>query len=101
MSGRPYARITTGVEWSGLACIVLVVTRGGVVVTPQSADRLNVCHAGSVQLAFTAVEILGPVGTAAFNANGPTAISPAVVSSTDYAHLPKSLKQLVTTGSVP
>jgi hypothetical protein len=33
--------------------------------------------------------ILGPVGTAAFNANGPTAISPAAVSSGDYTRLPK------------
>ena len=45
--------------------------------------------------------LLGPVGTAAFNAKGPTAIAPAFVSIADYARLPGSLKSLVTTGAVP
>ena len=41
--------------------------------------------------------VLGPVGAAALNANGPTPISPAIVSAGDYAHLPKSTQALVTT----
>jgi ABC-type molybdate transport system substrate-binding protein len=44
--------------------------------------------------------LLGAVGTAAFNANGPTAIAPAFVSSGDYARLPKWLRPLVTTEEV-
>lgn len=56
MSGGAFTRIATGLGWNGLIGVVLSVTGGGVVVTPQSAGQLNVCHAGSVQLAFTAVE---------------------------------------------
>lgn len=56
MSDGAFSRITTSVGWSGLICVILIVTGGNVLVVPQSADQLNVCHAGSVQLAFTAVE---------------------------------------------
>jgi molybdate/tungstate transport system substrate-binding protein len=35
---------------------VLIVTAGGVAISPQSAGQLNVCHAGSVGAAFTEVE---------------------------------------------
>jgi ABC-type molybdate transport system substrate-binding protein len=56
LSGRAFARIATGVAGSGLVCIGLLVTGGGVVVTSQAADRLNVCHAGSLQSVFAAVE---------------------------------------------
>jgi ABC-type molybdate transport system substrate-binding protein len=55
LSGGALARIATGVGWRGLICGVLIVTGGGV-VTPQSTDQLNVCHAGSVQSAFAEVE---------------------------------------------
>jgi ABC-type molybdate transport system substrate-binding protein len=44
--------------------------------------------------------LLGPIGTAALNANGPTPISPAIVSPGDYAHLPKSTQSLVTAKEV-
>jgi molybdate/tungstate transport system substrate-binding protein len=44
--------------------------------------------------------VLGAVGTAAFNANGPAPITPAVVSPSDYARLPKTLQSLVTPGPV-
>lgn len=39
-----------------LICAPLIVTAQGVVVRSQSAGQLNVCHAGSVQAAFTVVE---------------------------------------------
>jgi ABC-type molybdate transport system substrate-binding protein len=45
--------------------------------------------------------LLAPVGAAALNANGPTPVSPALVSPSDYAHLPKSTQMLVTTKEVP
>lgn len=38
--------------------------------------------------------LLGPVGTAALNANGPSPIVPAVVSRTDSARVPKTIKGL-------
>jgi ABC-type molybdate transport system substrate-binding protein len=45
--------------------------------------------------------LLGPVGSAAFNTHGPSAISPALVSAIDYGRLPKSVQPLVTAGSLP
>ena len=39
--------------------------------------------------------LLGPVGKDALLANGPTPISPAVVSHRDYPKLPSSLQALV------
>jgi ABC-type molybdate transport system substrate-binding protein len=56
LSGGVFARVATGVGSSALICAVLIVTAGAVGVTQQSAGQLNVCHAGRVQLAFTAVE---------------------------------------------
>jgi molybdate/tungstate transport system substrate-binding protein len=44
--------------------------------------------------------MLGPTGTAALNANGPAPITPALVSASDYAHLPKSMQSLVTAGPI-
>ena len=44
--------------------------------------------------------VLGPAGTAAFNAHGPSPITPALVSASDYARLPKSTQSLVTAGPV-
>ena len=45
--------------------------------------------------------LLGPVGATAFNAHGPSPISPALVSAIDYARLPKSIQSLVKSGSLP
>jgi len=41
--------------------------------------------------------LLGPAGTAALKDNGPAAISPALVNSSDFRNLPQSLRGLVTT----
>jgi len=41
--------------------------------------------------------LLGPVGTAALNENGPAPLSPALVNSSDFRNLPQSLRGLVTT----
>jgi molybdate/tungstate transport system substrate-binding protein len=41
--------------------------------------------------------LLGPAGTAALNENGPTPISPALVSPADFHKLPESLRPLVKT----
>ena len=38
--------------------------------------------------------LLGPVGTAALHANGPTPITPAIVSRGDSRHVPKAIKGL-------
>ena len=45
-------------------------------------------------LAFVAM-VLGPMGTAALNENGPSPITPALVSSRDYGHVPRPLRALV------
>jgi molybdate/tungstate transport system substrate-binding protein len=44
--------------------------------------------------------LLGAAGTAAFSANGPVPITPALVSATDHTRLPKSLQPLVAAGPV-
>jgi hypothetical protein len=44
--------------------------------------------------------VLGAPGTAALTANGPAPISPALVSTGDYARLPGSTRSLVTAGEV-
>ena len=46
-------------------------------------------------IAFVGV-LLGPVGTAALTATGPTPVTPAMVTVGDYARLPPSLQSLVT-----
>ena len=78
MSGGAFARIATGAGWNGFLCVVLFETRGGAI-------------------AFVNM-LLGP---AAFNANGPTPIAPALVSAGDYERLPKLLRPLITVGAVP
>lgn len=45
-------------------------------------------------LAFVAL-MLGPIGTAALNANGPPPLTPALVSSADYGRIPSMLRALV------
>jgi ABC-type molybdate transport system substrate-binding protein len=50
-------------------------------------------------LAFVRL-LLGPAGVAAFTAHGPVPITPALVSDSDYARLPKSLRPLVAAGPV-
>jgi ABC-type molybdate transport system substrate-binding protein len=44
--------------------------------------------------------LLGTVGKDAFTANGPAPISPALVTTADYGHLPKSAQSLVKPGDV-
>jgi molybdate/tungstate transport system substrate-binding protein len=63
----------------------------GVTILANSRNRENA-------IAFTAA-LLGASGRAAFEANGPTAIVPALVSKADAAHLPASLRTLTNTGS--
>ena len=57
MTGAPFRRPTTRAVWSaGMIGAALILTARGVAVSSQSAGELNVCHAGSLQLAFTQVE---------------------------------------------
>lgn len=42
-------------KW-GLVCLAAIATAGGAAVSPESAGELNVCHAGSLQAAFSTVE---------------------------------------------
>jgi ABC-type molybdate transport system substrate-binding protein len=44
--------------------------------------------------------VLGAAGTAALTAHGPAPITPALVSTGDFARLPKSVQSLVTAGDV-
>jgi molybdate/tungstate transport system substrate-binding protein len=44
--------------------------------------------------------LLGSAGTAALQAHGPTPISPALVTTRDYARLPTSTQSLVTAGPI-
>jgi len=81
LSGGAFARIATGAGWNSFLCVVLFVAGGGAI-------------------AFVNM-LLGPVGTAAFNVNGPTPIAPALVSAGDYERLPKPLQPLITAGAVP
>jgi molybdate/tungstate transport system substrate-binding protein len=46
-------------------------------------------------LAFVGL-LLGPIGTAALNANGPSPVTPAVVRPDDYKRIPQTLQALVT-----
>ena len=57
MNGAPFTRLTTRAVWGGgVICAALILTAPGVAVSSQSAGQLNVCHAGSLQLAFTQLE---------------------------------------------
>jgi ABC-type molybdate transport system substrate-binding protein len=68
LNGARFSRITTRPAWNGaLVCTALVIIARGVAVSSQSPGQLNVCHAGSVQLAFTQVE-------KAFTAEHPTVV---------------------------
>ena len=57
MNGAAFTRLKTAAV-SGLWFIIvtLIITAEAAVVSPQSDGQLNVCHAGSVQLAFSHVE---------------------------------------------
>jgi ABC-type molybdate transport system substrate-binding protein len=44
--------------------------------------------------------VLGAAGAAALKAHGPAPITPALVSPSDYARLPKSMQSLVTAGPI-
>jgi ABC-type molybdate transport system substrate-binding protein len=44
--------------------------------------------------------VLGEAGQAALHTHGPAPIRPAIVTKSDYARLPKSIRSLVTTGQV-
>lgn len=57
MNGARFTRLATRTVWGGsLICAALIVTTRGAAGTARSASQLNVCHAGSVQVAFTQVE---------------------------------------------
>lgn len=64
----------------------------GVTIVTNAANEAN---------AVTFLQLLlGPTGTSALTTNGPTPITPAVVSASDFAKLPASLQPLVKQGSV-
>ena len=60
----------------------------GVTIVKKGANQENA-------LAFVGL-LLGPIGTAALNANGPSPITPAFVRSDDYKLIPQPLRALVT-----
>jgi ABC-type molybdate transport system substrate-binding protein len=78
----------------GMAQVSIPATRvaWGLTILNKSQNPANA-------IAFVNL-VLGAVGTAALNANGPAPITPAVVSASDYARLPKTLQSLVTPGPV-
>jgi ABC-type molybdate transport system substrate-binding protein len=95
---RYYAQASVtipGVGPSGVASVSIPAARvaWGLTILNNSANQKNA-------MAFVSL-LLGPVGTAAFNAHGPSPITPAQVSAADYARVPKSMQSLVTAGSLP
>jgi ABC-type molybdate transport system substrate-binding protein len=60
----------------------------GVTIVKKGANQENA-------LAFISL-LLGPIGTAALNANGPSPITPAFVRPDDYKRIPQPLRALVT-----
>jgi molybdate/tungstate transport system substrate-binding protein len=64
----------------------------GVTIIKKSANQENA-------LAFLGL-LLGPGGTTALNANGPSPVTPALVRPDDYKRIPQALRALVTPGSV-
>ena len=59
----------------------------GVTIVKTSANRDNA-------LAFLSL-LLGPIGTGALNANGPSPVAPAMVSRPEYAQIPQALRSLL------
>jgi molybdate/tungstate transport system substrate-binding protein len=93
-NNRGYARAGVTMPGLGIAGAAASVTipatsvAWGVTIirkTPQQANAI----------AFVNL-LLGPIGTAALNLHGPAPVTPAIVSPDDYAHVPKSLRALVT-----
>ena len=78
----------------GMASVSIPATRvaWGLTILKKSPNPENA-------LAFVNL-VLGAGGTAAFNANGPLPITPALVTASDYARLPKSMQSLVTAGPI-
>jgi molybdate/tungstate transport system substrate-binding protein len=64
----------------------------GLTITKKSPNSENA-------IAFVKL-LLGAAGTAAFNANGPIPITPALVSPDDYRRLPTAVQPLVAAGPV-
>jgi hypothetical protein len=77
-----------------MASISIPATRvaWGLTILKRSPDPENA-------IAFVNL-LLGAAGTAAFNANGPAPITPALVTASDYARLPTSIQSLVTAGAI-
>jgi len=63
----------------------------GVTIIRKGANQENA-------LAFVGL-LLGPIGTAALNANGPSPVTPAFVSTSDHKQIPQALRALVAPGS--
>jgi molybdate/tungstate transport system substrate-binding protein len=64
----------------------------GLTIPKRSANPENA-------LAFV-IMLLGSSGVAALNANGPVPIAPALVTSQDYARVPKAMQSLVKAGPI-
>lgn len=98
VNNSDYARAVVTIPAMGLsgikAPISIPATRvaWGLTITRKSPNPANA-------IAFVNL-VLGAAGTAALNANGPVPITPALVSTGDYARLPRSVQQLVTAGPV-
>ena len=78
----------------GMASVSIPATRvaWGLTILRKSPNPENA-------IAFVNL-VLGAGGTAAFDANGPLPITPALVTASDYARLPKSMQSLVSAGPI-
>ncbi len=88
-----YAEARVTMPGLGIAGAATSVTIPGARVAWGVTVIRNAANEGNA-LAFVGL-ILGPIGTAALNANGPPPITPAVVSPADYRHMPAMLRALV------
>jgi molybdate/tungstate transport system substrate-binding protein len=88
-----YAEASVTLPGLGIAGAAPTVT----IPASRAAWGVTIIKKGSNQenaLAFVGL-LLNPVGTAALNANGPSPITPAVVSPADYMQIPQALRALV------
>ena len=93
-NGEYYAQSSVTLPGLGLAGAASSIT----IPASRAAWGVTILRNGANQedaSAFVGL-LLGPIGTAALNASGPSPVTPAAVSPGDYKRIPQALRALVT-----